>query len=139
MAVAALVVGAVASVAGTVMSYQAQKKSAAAQEKQQQVASRHSRREAIRGAQLARAQSVAIASSQGATGSSAALGGAGSVGSQLGSGLGYSTQMSGLSREITKYSAQAQRGADLASIGGTLFNFGYQRNGWNQLKGGLGF
>lgn len=113
----ALAVGATATVAGTVMSQRAQKKAAAAQQRQQEVATRRSRRQAIRQAQIARAQSVASASASGATGSSAALGGQSSVGSQLGSDLGFSTQMSGLSRDISNFSSRAQTGQALAGLG----------------------
>ena len=131
----AAVVGAGAAVVGTINANKAQKRQARAQEQQQQVSTRHQRRQGIREAQLARAQSVATASAQGATGSSAALHGVGSIGSQLGSGLGFSTQMSGISSEINSAARAAQRGAQLASIGGTLFNFGMSQGGGDYLRG----
>lgn len=115
-------VGAVAGVVGTVQSQRAQKKASAAQQRQQELATRRSRRQAIRQAQIARAQSVASAAATGATGSSAALGGQGSIGSQLGSGLGFSTQMSGLSREISTQTTRAQTGQALAGLGFTAFS-----------------
>lgn len=124
MATALLAIGAVASVAGTYTSYRNQKKAAAASAQQQQIATRRSRRQAIRQAQIARAQAIASASAQGATGSSASLGGVSALGSQLGSGLGYSTQMSALSGDITRYTSRAQTGQAIAGIGGTLFSLG---------------
>lgn len=124
MPTAALVIGAVASVAGTVMTNRAQKRAAAAKREQQELNTRRSRRQAIRQAQVARAQAVASASASGAVGSSAALGGQGAVGSQLGSGLGFSTQMSGLSGQISQASSRAQTGQAIAGLGGLGMNFG---------------
>lgn len=115
-------VSAVATVGGTVMAYRQQKKASEAQRKQQQLATDRSNRESIREAQLRRAMAVASASSMGALGGSALAGGLGSLGSQLGSGLGFSSQMSGLSRNIEKYSSKAQTWGAIASMGGTVFN-----------------
>ena len=120
----ALGVGAAAAVGGTIMSYQAQKKSSRLQQRQQEVATRASRRQAIRQAQIARAQTVASASAQGATGSSAALGGVGSLNSQVGSQLGYSSQMSNLSSGINAANNRANTFSGVAQLGGTLFNYG---------------
>jgi len=140
MAEIALIIGAVAGVAGTVLSYKAQKKAAKVSQQQQALATRQQRREAIRRQQLTRAQTVASASAQGATGSSAVEGGMSSLGSQLGGQMGYSTQMSGLSRDIAKYQSRAQTWGAVASLGNTAFNYG-QANGatfgsaWNSFKG----
>jgi len=120
----ALGIGAAASVAGTVMSYEARKKSSKLQAQQQAISTRHSRRQTIRQAQIARAQTIASASAQGATGSSAALGGVGSLGSQLGTEMGFSGVMSGLSAGINRANQQANTYSGLAQLGGTLFNYG---------------
>lgn len=120
----ALVVGAVASVAGAYSSYRGQKKAAKAQSRQQALNTRRSRRQAIRGAQIARAQAVAAATNSGSTGSSASVGGIGSLGSRLGAGLGFSTQMSGLSNRVNSGMSQAARGQAIGSLGNTLFNLG---------------
>lgn len=124
MPTAILVAGAVASVAGTYISYKNQKKAAAAQQRQQELTTRRSRRQAIRQAQIARAQAVASASASGAVGSSAAQGGQGSIGAQLGSGLGFSTAMTGLSRDISGYASRAQTGQALAGLGGLGISYG---------------
>jgi len=120
----ALGIGAAAAVGGTIMSYRAQKKSSKLQEQQQNLATRQSRRQAIRQAQIARAQTIASASAQGATGSSAALGGVGSLNSQVGSQLGFSNQMSGLSAGINQANQSANTWGGVAQLGGTLFNYG---------------
>lgn len=130
----AAVIGAVATVAGTVASIKGQKKAAGIQRQQQAVATRQSRRQAIRQAQFSRAQSVATASATGAEGSSAALGGQGSIGSQLGSQFGFSTQMSGLSAQLGAAQSSVARSNAIASIGGTAFNFGASRGGLNFLQ-----
>lgn len=121
----ALVIGAVASVAGTVMAYRGQKKAAAAQREQQAVATRRSRRQGIREMQIRRAQAIASAQASGTLGSSGAAGGIGGLSSQLGSDMGYSTQMSGLSARISAGAAQASRGQALAGLGGAFMQFGF--------------
>lgn len=118
------VIGAVTSVAGTVASYSAQRKAGKAAQAQQELATRRSNRQAIREAQLRRAQAFNAAAQMGALGGSAIEGGVGSLGSQLGSGLGFSSQMSGISADIQKYSQRAATWGAVASIGGTMFQLG---------------
>lgn len=118
------VVGAVASVAGTVVSYNAQKKAAAASRRQQELATSRSNRQAIREAQLKRAQAIAAGAAMGGLGGSAMAGGLSSLGSQLGSGLGFSSQMSGLSADIEKFQQRAATWGAIASMGGSLFQAG---------------
>ena len=122
-----LVLGAVASVAGTIASIRAQKKAARAAQQQQLVADRRNRRQAIRQAQITRAQVVASAAASGASGSSSVSGGLGSLSSQLGEQFGYSTQMSALSGDINKYQARAQTYSSLASLGGTVYSYSYNQ------------
>lgn len=120
----ALIVGAVASVAGTYKNYKANKDRSRLQQQQQRVNTRRSRMEAIRRAQLARAQAVASAAASGAQGSSTAIGGQSSVSSQTGTDFGFSTQMSGLSQGISDASSQAATWGAVANLGGSAFNFG---------------
>jgi hypothetical protein len=115
-------VSAVATVAGTVMSYNSQKKASAASAKQQQLSTDRSNRQAIREAQLQRAMAISAASSMGALGGSALSGGLGSLSSQLGSGLGFSSQMSSLSKDIEKYQQKAATWGAVASMGSTVFS-----------------
>lgn len=121
---AALVVGAVASVAGTLISYSGQRKAAKAQQQQQALATRRSQRQAIRQYQIQRAQSVASAQGSGTMASSGVAGGVGGLSSQLGESLGFSTQMSGLSQNINRGMSLANFGSGLASLGGLSMNYG---------------
>lgn len=124
MAPVAMVIGAVASVVGTIKSARAQKRSLALQKKQQEVETRRSRRQAIREMQIRRATAVASAGGAGAATGSGAQGGIGSLSSQLGEGLGYSTQMSGLSSQINAAERSAISGQTLAGLGNFAFNTG---------------
>lgn len=115
------VIGAVTAVGSTALSYNAQRKAANTQERQQALATQRSARSAIREAQIKRASAQASAAALGATGGSAVEGGLSSLGSQLGSGLGFSSQMSSLSGDITNYSARAETFGGLASFGSFIF------------------
>lgn len=117
----AAVIGAVATVGGTVMQYNAQRRAARAAQRQQDLNTTRSNRQAIREAQLRRASTIAAGASMGALGGSALSGGLASLGSQLGSGLGFSSQMSGLSRDISRFQQQAETWGAVASMGGSLF------------------
>lgn len=143
LATAATVAGGVAAVGGTIASISAQRQAQRAAQKradlekqQQALATRRSRRQAIREAQIKRAQTIATAQSAGGLEGSAIAGGTGSLSSQLGESLGFSSQMSGLSRAITDQStaiSSAQTRSGLASgfagFGSQLFNFGASRGG----------
>jgi hypothetical protein len=122
----AQVVAAVATVAGTVGQYNSQKKAADIQNTQNTLQTRRSAVLAIREAQMKRAAVVNEAQGQGAMGGSAVAGGMSSLGSQLGSGLGFAAQYSNLSRDLSK----AQQNADLF---GTIAKVG----GWGVQKYGL--
>ena len=118
--VIAAVSGAV-GVAATVKSLSAQRKEARLRKQQQEVATRRSRRQAIRQAQITRAQAIATAQGQGALTSSSAQGGIGAIGSQLGEQLGFSTQMSALSRDIGSAASDASLFGSLGQLGFTGF------------------
>lgn len=120
----ATVIGAVASVVGTVASVSQARKATKLQQEQQAVATRRSRRQAIREAQIVRAQTVASAQASGAMGSSAVAGGLGSLQSQLGEAMGFSTHMSGLSRDISAAQARSQTWGAVAGLGGSLYGYG---------------
>lgn len=118
------VIGAVTTVAGTVASYNAQRKVTKTAERQQKVATERSNRQSIREAQIRRAQALNSASQMGALTGSSISGGISSLNSQLGSGLGFSTQMTALSTEITKYQRRAQLWGDIANLGGMAYQQG---------------
>ncbi len=127
----AAVIGAVASVGGTAMAYNSQKKAARASRQQQELNTRRSNRQAIREAQIQRASTIAGGVASGAMGGSAMAGGLASLGSQLGSGLGFSSQMSGLSANIEKFQQRAATWGAVASMGSSLFQLG---GGFDGLK-----
>lgn len=120
----AVVIGAVAAVGGTIMQYSAQRRAAKASRKQQELSTQRSNRQAIREAQLRRAEALSAASSMGVLGGSAIAGGLSSLGSQLGSGLGYSSQMSSLSADIEKFQQKAAMWGAVSGMGGSLFQAG---------------
>lgn len=131
---AAAVIGATATVVGTVQSGKAQRASAAEQRKQQQLQAQMQRRSSIRQAQLQRAQALSFGQAAGASGGSGIAGGLSSFGSQFGAASGYSTQMSGLSQNITSLDAKAQQGQNIAQLGGALYGFGAQNGGMDWAK-----
>ena len=116
------VIGAIASVVGTVASISAAQKAARARQRQETLTRRRSARQAIREAQIRRAQAVATAQGAGALSTSGAQGGIGSLTSQLGERLGYSSQYSNLSQDITRYQTQSEMFSGIASLGGSIFN-----------------
>lgn len=129
-------VSGVATVAGTLYSINQQKKAAraqeaslAAQQQQQALQVRRSQRAAIRQRQLQQAQLQAGALGMGVTGGSALAGGGASLASQTGEALGFGSQMSGLSRQITMFNQQAvdygtraQTGQAIAGLGSQAFS-----------------
>lgn len=93
-----------------------------AQRRQQEVATRRSRRSAIRERAIRSAEVVAAANAFGAGASTGLEGSVGSLGSQLGSGLGFSTEMSNISRDIGSASTSLRRGQAISNFGFSLFN-----------------
>lgn len=131
-------IGAVTAVAGTGLQLKAASEARSGQRlqrRQQELVTRRERRQSIRQAQRLRAQAVASASGTGALGSSGLAGGLSSLASQTGEGLGFSTQGSGLSRDI---GAAFDRSSRLGSIGDTAVGLGglafRQGGGFSGLK-----
>lgn len=118
----AAVVGATAAVVGTAASISAQKKAARAQQQQQDLQVRRSQRAAIREAQLRRAQTQATALGMGVVGGSALAGGVSSLSSQVGEAMGFGSQMSGLSKQISIASTRAQTASAIAGLGAQTFS-----------------
>lgn len=115
------VIAAIATVAGTAVSINQQKKASAAQRRQQGLSARRSQRQAIREAQIRRAQSQVQAGAMGVTAGSGLAGGQASLSSQLGGNLGFAGQMSGLSQEITMAKSKAQTAGAVAGLGMQAF------------------
>lgn len=130
----ALVASAVVGAVGTVASISQQRKSASLQQKQQAVETRRSQRQAIREAQIRRAQVMQSSIAGGSNLGSGLAGGMSSVGSQVGSSLGYSTQMSGLSQDISMASQNAQTAGSLGELGFKVFG---KVGGWDKLWGAV--
>ena len=120
------VISAVAAVGGTVGQFNQQKKSSELQQQQQTLQTRQSQRQAIREMQIKRAQAIAQAAISGAGDSSSLQGGLSSLSSQLGSGLGYASQQTQLSRGVTNANAQADLFGQIAKVGG----YGVQKYGF---------
>lgn len=121
---AAMVIGAVAGVAGTVVQYTQGRKIARAQQKQQQVATRKERLQALRATMIQGAQGLASATGAGSADSSGAIGGLGSLRSQLGTEMGFSTQMSAISSQISAAAQRSAFGEALGGLGWTAFQWG---------------
>ena len=98
-------------------------------QRQQALNARLRRRQAIRASIIQRARSQAAGVAVGGQESSSAFGGFSSLSSQLGSGLGFQSQGTGISRQINNLNGQissaqqgAQLGSGLQSLGFSLFN-----------------
>lgn len=107
----------VVAAGATIASTTAAQESARLQREQQALAARKSRRQAIRQIQLQQAQARAVAAGAGALSTSAFQGGQAAGTSQLGTQMGYSTQLSGLSRGIGFQQNRATLMADVAKLG----------------------
>ena len=107
-----------ATVAGTIGQYKQAEKAANLQQEQNDLATRRNAIQAIREVQMKRAATVNEAVSSGALGGSAVAGGITSLGSQLGSGLGYASQQTGLSADVAKANQKSDLFGAIAKIGG---------------------
>lgn len=125
---AALVIGAVAAVGGTAFSMIQQSKAAKARRRQERNANRRSRRQALREAQIKRAQAFNIANQFGA-GQSSAVGGIGAVTSQAGEAVGFASQQGALSNIISKSTELAGIGSGVAGLGMQAMQFGLSQGG----------
>lgn len=112
-----------------------QKKARAAQQRQQQLQVRRSQVQAMREAQITAARQRAAAGAIGGLETSGVLGGRAAIGSQLGAGLGFASQMSGLSRDIGMFQQQAANISGMSGIGSAFGKFGKQLFG---VAGGFG-
>ena len=125
------VIAAIATVAGTAVSIKQGKEASAATRRQQGLSARRSQRQAIREAQIRRAQSQVQAGAMGVTGGSGLAGGQASLSSQLGGSLGFAGQMSGLSQQISMAQSRAQTAGAVAGLGMQVFQ---DAGGFGQLN-----
>jgi len=114
---------AVISAVSTVASISASSKASKASARQQALQAARERRQAFRQTQIQRAQMMASGVAMGGQDGSALAGGQASLSSQLGTNLGYGTQMSGISRQINMYNARASMFNGIAGLAGGLSNY----------------
>jgi uncharacterized protein YcfJ len=127
-----MVVAAVVGAGATVASINQQKKAADLSAKQQAVQTQRSQRQAIREAQIRRSQVQASSVAAGSNLGSGLAGGMSSLGSQIGGSLGFSTQMSGLSNQITMAGSRASTYGAMGELGFTAFG---KLGGWDKVFG----
>jgi len=139
IAIAGLAIAAVGAIGTTVtgmMSAKQQKKAAKAQDQQARLQAQQERRRMIRQQRIARAQSLNVQAQVGATGAgTSAQGGLTSLNSQLGGGLGFATQMQGLSDVASKANRKSNT---LGAIGGIFQGVGQIGSSMFSASGGFG-
>jgi len=113
-----------------------QKKAIRAQQRQQEVSARRQRIKAIRQQQIAASQARAASAGLGGLETSGFRGGQTALQSNLGAGLGFSTEMSGLSRNISMFQQKAANAMGLAGIGQAVSSLAMQ--GISTFGGGMG-
>ena len=94
-----------------------QKKARRAQQRQQSLQARRQQIRAVRQQQIASSQARAAAAGLGGLETSGFRGGQSALQSSLGAGLGFSTEMSGLSRNISMFQQKAANAMGLARMG----------------------
>ena len=133
LAIPVAIVGLAVGAAGTYMSYKQQKKQAkfqkraqAAQRAQDNMRAARERREAIRNARIAAAEITQNAANQGVGSSSAALGGLGSIESQLNQGLSFLDGMNTLADQASRNLGKAADAGTAAGMWGSVAGLGMQ-------------
>ncbi len=128
--------GAIAGVAGQVKAGKAAKASARLQQRSQDLQQKRQRRAAIRSNMIASSKARASAQASGVAQSSGLQGAVGSGRSQLGSELGFGTQMSGLSSQITELGIKQAKYGMISQLGFSAMNLGMSQGG-QDLAGAL--
>lgn len=103
-----------------------QKKARQAQQRQQELQARRQRIRAVRQQQIAASQARAASAGLGGLETSGFRGGQTALQSNLGAGLGFSTQMSGLSRNISMFQQKAADAMGLARMGQAVSSLAMQ-------------
>lgn len=124
MPVAIAVIGAVAAIGGTVLTYTQQRKAARARRKQEKLAADRSRRNLLRQSQIERAKALASAQGLGAQFSSATPGGIESIANRTGAELGFQSQFSALSGIVSSATQKASLGQGISNLGQLGMSFG---------------
>ena len=113
-----------------------QRKARRAQQRQQEVSARRDRIRAVRQQQIAASQARASSAGLGGLETSGFRGGQTALQSNLGAGLGFSTEMSGLSRNISMFQQKAANAIGLAGIGQAFAGLGMQAASFGIQMGG---
>lgn len=136
IALAVAAVGTYASIQSQKKQRKMMKRAAAAQRAQDNLKAARERREAIRNARVASAGALQASVNQGVEGSSAALGGLGSIEQQLNQGLSFLDQYNTLSDQASValgkagvYGSKAQSASAVASLGMQVFQAGMSSAG----------
>ena len=129
------IVGGAVGVAGTIQASNAAKKSARLQQRAQDLQQKRQRRAAIRSNMISSARARASAEAYGVAQSSGLQGAVGAGRSQLGAELGFGTQMSGLSGQITELGIKEQRASQIAGLGFSTMKFGFSQQGQGLVDG----
>lgn len=112
-----------------------QKKAQREQQKQQQVAARRSRVQAVRQAQIAQSQARASSAGVGALETSSFRGGLAANTTRRDAALGFSTEMSGLSQNISMFQQKAADFRGYGQLASGLANLTYKAAGtdWSKM------
>ena len=136
-------IGLATSAAGTAFSVvqqqkaaKQQKKARRAQQRQQELQARRQRIKAVRQQQIAASQARASSAGLGGLETSGFRGGQTALQSNLGAGLGFSTEMSGLSRNISMFQQKAANAMGLAGIGQAVSGLAMQGASFGMGMGG---
>ena len=113
-----------------------QKKARRAQQRQQEVSARRDRIRAVRQQQIAASQARASSAGLGGLETSGFRGGQSALQSNLGAGLGFSSEMSGLSRNISMFQQKAANAMGLAGIGQAVSGLAMQGASLSMGMGG---
>jgi hypothetical protein len=132
-----VVAGAVAGVAGSVKAGKAGKAAVQIQQKAAKLTSKRQRRAAIRSNMIATARARASAQAAGTSQSSGLSGAVGSGRSQLSGALGYSTQQSGLSSQVTALGQKQAKYSQIGDLGFKALGYGLSAGGQAQIGGAI--
>ena len=116
---------AIIGIGAGIASSQASAQATATQRRQAQEQAQFERRRAIRQTLMERALAVNVAATTGLEGGSAARGGITSIGSQLGTNLGFTSLQSGLSNQYYQQTQRAETLGGVSSLFTGLSNVGF--------------
>ena len=130
-----VVAGATAGIVGGIKAGKAGKAAVAIQQKAAKLTAKRQRRSAIRSNMIATARARATAQAAGTTQSSGLSGAVGSGRSQLSGALGYSTQQSGLSSQVTALGQKQAKYNQISNLGFKAMGFGMSAGGQDTIGG----